>query len=237
MTAVEPPPAATPPDDGLNATVFALGRAVERALRKLGTLDGQVGRLADQVVALGEQLTGDGTEAADGPEPDTVPGSRAWLLADDPDQAATDLDDLARWVGRVYLWYPDAALSSCWLWHPEVIEELWWLRLAHADAYDPENGSVLRMGDWHDRQRPGVARRIRAVLGKCDLTRHAAHNGRSVEITPPGPPAMSGHTGVVAAVWAAGASLDVERATGPEPTIEQLAEADAYQRALYRSHR
>lgn len=232
MTAAEQPPGTTQ-DEGLHATVFALGRALERALRKLGNLDAQVGRLADQVVALAGDVDG----PADEPAVDAVPGSRAWLLADDQDRAVADLDDLARWVGRVYLWYPDAILSSCWLWHPEVIEELWWLRLAHADAYDPENGSVLRMGDWHDRQRPGVARRVRTVLGKCDLTRHTAHNGRPVEITPPGPPAMTGHAQAVAAVWAAGAQANGPRAAGPDPTPEQLAEADAYQRALYRSNR
>ncbi len=37
---------------------------------------------------------------------------------------------------------PTPWLSSCWLWHPEVIEELWWLRVAHADAYDPETRLV-----------------------------------------------------------------------------------------------
>lgn len=236
MTTLDPTP--VPPGDDLNSVVFALGRALERALRKLGRLDTQVAQLADQVVALGPDIAPPAGETpervAGGP---VGPGVRAWLLADDPAQAAADLDDLTRWVWRVYLWYPDAALSSCWLWHPEVLEELWWLRLAHADAYDPKNGSVLRMGDWHDRQRPGVARRVRTVLGKCDLTRHAAVNGRPVEITPPGPPAMAGHAHAVATVWAAGAGLDAVRATGPEPTADQLAEADAYQRALYRSHR
>lgn len=222
----------TTPEEDLNSVVFALGRALERAVRKLGRLDAQVAQLANHVAALAP-----GTAEEEPEDSSDGPSVRAWLLADDPAQAAADLDDLTTWVWRVYLWYPDAALSSCWLWHPEVIEELWWLRLAHADAYHPKDGSVLRMGDWHDRQRPGVARRVRLVLGKCDLSRHTAVNGRPTEIVPPGQPAMVGHRDAVAAVWAAGAGLDVVRATGPEPTAEQLAEADAYQRALYRSHR
>jgi hypothetical protein len=28
------------------------------------------------------------------------------------------------------------------------------------------------VGDWHDRQRPGVVRRIRAVAGTCSLEAH-----------------------------------------------------------------
>ena len=162
---------------------------------------------------------------------------RSWLLADDPDQAADDLADLTTWVWRVYLWWPEAWLSSCWLWHPEVVEELWWLRVAHADAYDPETGSSLRVADWHDRLRPGVVRRVRAVVGKCELNRHIPFNGRPVEVTPPGPPALARHAATVAAVWCAGAGLDVIRAPGPDPTAEQLAEASAFQDALYRSWR
>ena len=162
---------------------------------------------------------------------------RSWLLADDPDQAAADLDDLAAWVWRVYLWWPDAQLSSCWLWHPEIVEELWALRVAHADAYDPQVGTSMRVCDWLDRHRPSTARRVRAVLVKCELTRHIPFNNRPVEVVPPGPPALARHAAAVAQVWTAGAGLDVVRAAGPEPTAEQLAEADAYQRALYRSQR
>ena len=84
---------------------------------------------------------------------------------------------------------------------------------------------------------PSTARRVRAVLVKCELTRHIPFNNRPVEVVPPGPPALARHAAAVAQVWTAGAGLDVVRAAGPEPTAEQLAEADAYQRALYRSQR
>ena len=75
-------------------------------------------------------------------------------------------------MDAVYLRYRDADCPSCWLWHPEVVEELWWLRQAHADAYHPETGSWLRVGDWHDRQRPGVVRRLVRAVGSCELALH-----------------------------------------------------------------
>jgi hypothetical protein len=212
-----------------------LGRALERAFRKLEKVDERVTQLAEVVLAVAERETVG--ETSDKPSKVAGPGVRSWLLADDPEQADADLDDLTVWVWRVYLWFPDAWLSSCWLWHPEVIEELWWLRVAHAEAFEPPTGSTLRVGDWHDRQRPGVARRVRSVLTKCELSRHAPVNGRPVDITPPSPPALARHAPAVALVWSAGADLDAVRAAGPEPTAEQLTEADAYQRALYRSQR
>lgn len=39
--------------------------------------------------------------------------------------------------------YPSAALPSCWLRHPAVIEALRWLRNAHADAYHSSTGCVV----------------------------------------------------------------------------------------------
>jgi hypothetical protein len=48
---------------------------------------------------------------------------------------------------------------------------------------------------------------------------------------------MARYTGAIAAIWCAGAGLDVVRAPGPAPTPDQLAEANAYQQALYRSRR
>jgi hypothetical protein len=206
---------------------------VARAVRRLDHLDRQVAELARDVLTLAEQFgTAAGSTADASRQP---PALRSWLLANDPEPAVAALTDLTAWVWKVYLWYSDGWLSSCWMWHPEVVEELWVLRLAHADAFDPETGTVMRMTDWHDRQRPGVTRRVRAVLGTCELSRHVDRNGRGIDVHPPDPPALARHADVVASVWAAGAGLDVVRAAGPEPTPEQLAEADAYQRALYRS--
>ena len=219
--------------------VVALGRTVERTVRRIGELDGHVHQLATDVHALATRLSApaaadDETAADDGPPP-----VRSWLLADDPDQAAADLADLIAWLGDVYLRYPDTALSSCWLWHPDVVEELWWLRRAHADAYDAESGAWLRVGDWHDRQRPGVARRVRAVLGKCDLSRHRPAQGRPAAASVPVVVPMAGHAAALAVAWTTTptGSPDAARPALPEPTDAQLDEATAHQNEQYRTRR
>ena len=200
--------------------VAALGRALDRTIRRVELIDKALRGLAGEVAEL----------AAD---PAAVPptGPRSWLLADDPFAAMADLDDLAGWLDSVYRHYPDAALSSCWLWHPAAVEELWWLRCAHAEAYHPEAGSWLRVGDWHDRQRPGVARRVRAVLGKCELSRHAPVRDRAVAVTAAPRAPLVSHTQAVATAW-----TSPDRSL-PEPNSDQLTESEDYQRALYRSHR
>ncbi|MGH3614094.1 MAG: hypothetical protein ACRDRK_16180 [Pseudonocardia sp.] len=151
----------------------------------------------------------------------------SWLLVSDPEVAVIMLADLVEWLDRVYLRFPHTELGACWLWHPHVIEELLWLRCAHADAYGPETGSWLRAGDWHDRQRPGVVRRVREALGKCDLSLHE-----------PGRP--QGHAPVVAPLVAHAAQIAEQWATTstrPEPTPAQLTEAADYATALHRRTR
>lgn len=209
--------------DEQDPTVVALGRSLARALRRIDAVDANLVQLANDVAAL---RGGDVTPSV---ESDGPPPVRSWLLATDAEQAVKDLGDLVDWVRRVYVRYARAQLSSCWLWHPEVIEELWWLRWAHADAYDPEQGSWLKAGDWHDRQRPGVERRVNGLLGKCSLSRHADRNGRPADVTEPGPPPLAEHHAVVAAHWVA------TRAAGPEPTDAVLVEAEQSEYAQHQS--
>jgi hypothetical protein len=148
-------------------------------------------------------------------------------LAEDIDQALTLLADLIPWLDRVYLAYADAVLPTCWLWHPEVVEELWWLRCAHAEAYHPEAGSWLRAGDWHDRQRPNLVRRIRTAIGSCELSEHQPE--RPASHTPAGAP-LTGAASLIAGWVAAG-----RPAPTPAPTGGQLAEAEQHhQRDLQR---
>ena len=151
----------------------------------------------------------------------------SWLLMSDPDMAVTVMADLVRWLDQVYLRFPGAELGACWLWHPHVIEELLWLRSAHAEGYDPEAGSWLRVGDWHDRQRPGVVRRIKEALGKCDLSLHAPGrpHGHAPAVAP-----LVAHAAQVAQQWAT-------TSTRPAPSVEQLAEAADYGQALHRRAR
>ncbi len=231
----------TPPQqpDRPDPTVVALGRTVERAVRRIADLDGHVRRLAADVHTLATRLNQPApADPVDGPG-DEPPAVRSWLLATDPDQATVDLADLIAWLGDVYLRYPNTALSSCWLWHPDVVEELWWLRRAHADAYHPESGTWLRVGDWHDRQRPGVVRRARAVMGKCDLSRHRPAHGRPAAAVVPVVVPLAGHAAELATAWTSTTTgvPDAARPALPEPTEQQLAEADAHHAEQYRTRR
>lgn len=188
----------------------ALARAVERNSRRVTDLD-----------LLVRQIAGDLAEvaaAALAPDGDDTTGVRSWLLAEDPEQAVTDLAELVGWTRRVYLRYPDAAISACWLWHPDVIEELWWLRNAHADAFHPTDGSWQRVGEWHERQRPGVARRVRSAIGTCELALHRGDRGT------PAPP-LAEHAELLATAWTTDSI-----APQPEPTDTQLDQADDYTR-------
>lgn len=210
---------------GPDPAVAALGRAVQRALRRIDAVDKNVLQLATDVAALAARLTADDKDepAADAAS-DGVLAARSWLLADSPHfDARADLAQLMWWVERVYLRYSRARLSPCWLWHPEAIEELWWLRGAHADAYHPEDGSWLRVGDWHDRLRPGVERRLHGLLNMCSLSRHISRHGRPPEVGEPGPVPLAEHAEAISAAWTAH-----PRTAGPTPTDEQLTDADRY---------
>jgi hypothetical protein len=223
---------------------LALARGVERVTRRVDNLE----RLARQVAAdatrqvtdvelLVQQLAAEVTALArvvgDPHEPDddaadAVAGAvRSWLLAEDPDRARGDLADLVEWLAAVYLRYPGAALPSCWLWHPAVVEELWWLRHAHRAAYTGEGASWRDAGDWHDRQRPGVVKRVGAAVGDCELARHAGEaawggSGRGVP--------LAGAADRIAQTW-------TTTNTSPTPTDEQITEAETHDRAQHRNSR
>jgi hypothetical protein len=189
----------------------ALGRTVERAVRRLGAVEATVTELAAGVAELVEQQDQDDEESR----------VRSWLAADDPGQAREDLEELTGWLGAVYLRYPGAVLPTCWLWHPAVVEELWWLRQAHRDAYEGPFASWARVGDWHERARPGVVRRVAEAAGDCELSVHAADPGR-VPVVP-----LADAAAMIAGWWAATDRPD----TPPAPTGEQLMQADLHQRA------
>jgi hypothetical protein len=187
--------------------LLAFGRALERATRRADATE----QRADGFEALLTQLATDvGTLIArSDTDKDTTP--RSWLLAQDQEQAAADLEDLTGWLARVYLRYPGAVLPSCWAWHPAVVEELWWLRQAHREAYAPTTRSVTKAGDWHDRSRPGVITRLQKIARDCDLTRHTDDGDRVQD--PPQVP-LADQAGWIATHWVNGGT--------PLPTVAQL---------------
>ena len=194
--------------------VVALGRDVQRAAHRIDRMDQSLAALAADMAALHHAPGAQASPApGDGPTP-----VRSWLAADDPDQAVKDLGELIAWVDRFYVRFSRAQLSSCWMWHPDVVEELWCLRGAHVEAFHPETGSWMRVGDWLDRQRPGVERRLNPLMAKCALSRHVERNGRPADVTEPPSAPLAAHHAVVAAWWARTCTA------GPDPTPEQLAE-------------
>ena len=128
----------------------------------------------------------------------------AVLEAADPALAAAVLDELVGWLAAVYLRYPDGAdhLPECWTWHPDVVEELLWLMHAWAAAYQGPQASVALVGDWHDRHRPGVVRRIRQSAGSCSYEKHQTRSGwDTLSSAAPTVPGLE-HVGSIAAWWA-----------------------------------
>lgn len=192
----------------LRTAVTGLAREVEGVRRSLATTAtaADLATIAVLVTDLSQIITPSRTPAAAPP---------SWLtLPADTDIAATVLADLIGWLALVYLRYSDTGrgLPDCWLWHPDVIEELVWLRHAWYDAYQSRDASVRAAGDWHDRLRPGVARRIAASTKTCSLESHLPDRA-----TGPTPVPLAEHTDPIAAWW-----TNRRTEPGPTPTHDQL---------------
>ena len=224
MTADQGPPAAGPQYASL-ASVTGLAREVEalrRGAAQMAGLQRRVEQLAAVVARLADQTATAATDSAGGSltwldlpgEPGQLPGSSAGAA-----DAELLLVRLAAWMGGVYLRYTDAARSfpACWLWHPDVVEELLWLHQAWLAAYADPDAPVTVAADWHDRLRPGVVRRIQTYAGMCSIEQHQIGADRH----PLGPVApLADAAGAIAAWWTG------ERAgLPPLPTPDQVAAA------------
>jgi hypothetical protein len=181
--------------DDPSEQVAALAGGLERAARRLDRLEGAHRALADAVAGLADP----------GKSPD--PGTPT--LEGAPEAAVVDLLD---WLADVYLAYDGATLAPCWAWHPGVVEELAVLRGIHRAIY--AEGDWLRLGDWHDRYRPGVVRRVSQALAACDITQH---QGACLPRTVP----LSDALGPIYAARAAKTPI-------PVPTDEQATRARAF---------
>jgi hypothetical protein len=206
------------------AAVAGLAREVEalrRAQQQVAT-KAEVKRLADLITDLTETTA---AAAVGGAEAEPVP---SWLtLPGRITDARAVLVDLTGWMRDVYLRYADAerSLPECWLWHPEVVEELVWLMYAWLAAYRDETAAVRAVGDWHDRLRPGVVRRIETYVSACALESHLPNRATGAPTVPVAEAAEA-----IAAWWA---DTDRRTAPGPAPTDDQMdaAAAEARRRA------
>jgi len=200
----------------LSAALAELGRdveAVRRALDDRASAD-EVERLARVVADLADMVTPPAATAEN--------AVASWLrMPVETDTALALLGELVDWLGTVYLRYADAArsLPECWLWHPDIVEELLWLHQAWAEAYG-ESGSVRAAGDWHDRHRPGVVRRIGEYAKACSLENHLPDRAADT----PAVPVVEAAEPI--ALWWADARSD----RAPAPTDEQMVEAAAVAR-------
>lgn len=205
----------------LERAVGGLGREVEAA--KIAQA-----RLADKatVLELKEQVANLADQVAELPnlippaEPAEARPVDSWLARlPGTFTPAEVLADLIGWVGDVYLRYADAAteLPECWLWHSEIIEELLWLMQAWRGAYFGKP-SIRAVGDWHDRHRPGVVRRITGYAGSCSLDNHRQERAADRIVEVPASDAAE----AIAAWWAS----EPEQ-PAPKPTPQQIAAADA----------
>jgi hypothetical protein len=191
--------------DGLRRHLEALAAVSDR----VDDLARTVAQLADAVSAM---------PARPGP---TVASS--WLTAPTESEATRQLlAELVAWLHAVFLRYPDgvAVLPECWLWHPDAVEELLWLMHAWRAAYQARGASVQLAGDWHDRQRPGVVRRLRTAVGSCSRERHQTRAGWNT--TPRGAvPVPGADAAHLIAWWWAGArdqpAPETEQAPQPDP--------------------
>lgn len=196
------------------AAVAGLAREVEglrRAVEPMRGLTGQVEDLARVVAELAQRVATTVHRARPA-------GAPSWLdLPADIDAAQSLLADLVEWMAEVYLRYGDAVKSfpDCWLWHPEVVEELLWLMCAWTAAYRDETATVALAGDWHDRYRPGVVRRIKQVVGTCSLENHVPRGGRPGGARPVVPLAEA--MAPISAWWSAH-----RHDTPPQPSEDQL---------------
>jgi hypothetical protein len=138
VTKSNTPDPQAPATKGALAGVAREVDALRRAVRPLADLQARVDQLAATLAEAVDDL------AATGRRPDPV-RPVSWIAhSHDLGETTRQLTELADWVGQVYLRYPVAAreLPDCWLWHPDIVEELAWLHQVWQAAYDPNTGTV-----------------------------------------------------------------------------------------------
>jgi hypothetical protein len=193
------------PPGGTNGSAYAsagavagLAREIEalrRDLHLLREVPARLDELADVVAQL--------AEATATATPSNAVRAPSWLdLPTELDTTQAVLGELITWMEVVYLRYPDATagLPDCWLWHPDVIEELLWLMHTWLAAYRDTHAPGSAAADWHDRYRPGVIRRITTLAGRCSLENHQSRDGQPL----PGGPVVpvAGATEQIVTWWA-----------------------------------
>jgi hypothetical protein len=218
------------------AAVAGLARSVETLTRDVAAMKTglqqtasktAVARLNDTVTSLGNTVSSfeglltrlavkPGSSRSKASDSSDVEPVRSWLRLPEHDAAAVEavLSELLPWMEATYLRYATAreTLPPCWLWHPEIVEELLWLMDAWTAAYEGEEASNKLVGDWHDRQRPGVTRRVGEYAPSCDVLAHRDGAEQRAVVVP-----LAVDADPFVTWWVTGRDTN-----GPAPTPEQI---------------
>jgi hypothetical protein len=132
------------------AHVAELRGHLQDTLTKLGALHGQVTTLtsvSDEVTALAQAVA----QLLDQGAPEGPP--RPVDLAHVTGKERRDvLQGLATWVRDVLFpgWpWTQSRLRPCWLYHPEIVNGLLWVRCAYLTAYEHPGGRAHHAADFH----------------------------------------------------------------------------------------
>ncbi|WP_433019977.1 hypothetical protein [Kribbella sp. CA-294648] len=198
-------------DAASKATVKNLARSVE----SLGNTVTSFEDLLDRLTKAGGSGKSNSADSGSGGGDTAVP-VRSWLRLPAQDAGAVEavLSELLPWMESVYLRYATAreSLPPCWLWHPEVVEELLWLMDAWTAAYEGDEACNKLVGDWHDRQRPGVSRRVGEYAAGCNVLEHRDNANTRAVVVP-----LAAEADPFVTWWAT-----ARDETGPAPTTEQI---------------
>ncbi|TCC53472.1 hypothetical protein E0H75_07210 [Kribbella capetownensis] len=207
--------------EALTRDVAAMKTGLQQTASKtaVASLSKTIDSLGDTVASFEDLLTRIATKPAarnTGHDANDVEPERSWLRLPEDDEAAVQavLSELLPWLESTYLRYATAreTLPPCWLWHPEIVEELLWLMDAWTSAYDSPEASNKLVGDWHDRQRPGVTRRIGEYAPACDVLAHRDTTEQRAVVVP-----LAADADPFVTWWATNRDTH-----GPAPTPEQI---------------
>lgn len=131
-----------------------------------------VTELRRQLDGIADALASLGAAPADGDAGDDAGAVVDWSRLD-RSSAETEWQRLYEWLGtwlvptyRITL----AQLRPCWPHHPEVREDLSWLRACWMYAYRSGTASPAQAAEWHTRWLPAALDRIAAAFGRTECT-------------------------------------------------------------------
>jgi hypothetical protein len=158
--------------------VQELAAGVAALTAKTSTTEQTAIQAAKAVTTISEAVQGLYGRLDQGGDADDGGGGRPsppWWMVDDAEQARALLVDLVEWVTDVYVRYlRGTELPGCWPFHGDAVAELVALRDGWQAAYHGKHASPAAVLDWHDRWRPGTAKRVDAIMRGCSLTQHQA---------------------------------------------------------------